>query len=89
MPHAVTPVPTPNPNAWRFTFAEPALGPTSRSYPDAASAKGVAWAEKLFEIPGVVSLFGVNDFLTVTKTKEATWEAVAPPVLDVLREADF
>lgn len=47
------------------------------------------WAERIFGVPGVVSLFGVNDFLTVTKTNDATWEAVVPHVLDILREAEF
>jgi hypothetical protein len=89
MPHAVTPVPTPNPNAIRFTFAEPTLGTRSRTFPNADAARGVPWAERIFGVPGVVSLFGVNDFLTVTKTNDATWEAVVPHVLDILREAEF
>lgn len=89
MTHAVTPAPTPNPNAMRFTFAAPVLGSASHNYPNVEAAKGVAWAEKIFGVPGVASLFGVNEFLTVTKTNEAAWETVVPHVLDILRDADL
>ena len=89
MPHAVTPQPTPNPNALRFQFESAVLGPKSRSFATADDANGTPWAESLFAIPGVVSLFGVNDFLTVTKDRDATWPAITPHVLDVLRNAEF
>ncbi|MHC5012060.1 MAG: NifU N-terminal domain-containing protein, partial [Planctomycetota bacterium] len=71
MARDVTPTPTPNPNAIRFGLGPDALGPQSRSYANAEAAAGVAWAEALFALPGVQSLFGVNDFLTVTKDPDA------------------
>ena len=89
MPHTVTPQPTPNPNALRFQLDSPALGAKSRSFANPDDANGVEWAERLFAIPGVVSLFGVNDFLTVTKERDAEWPAITPHVLDVLRNAEF
>ncbi len=89
MPHEITPQPTPNPNALRFQFDSAVLGTKSRSFANADDANGTPWAERLFAIPGVESLFGVNDFLTVTKSRDAEWPAITPHVLDVLRTAEF
>lgn len=89
MPRTVTPEPTPNPNATRFSLGEDALGGASRSFADPAAAAGTPWAEKLFEIGGVVSLFGVKDFVTVTKEAHTGWEAIVPHVIEVLETAEF
>ncbi len=88
MPRAVTPTPTPNPNAMRFSFGEAALD-KSHSYAGADAAASTPWARRLFEIPGVLSLFAVNDFVTVTKDAHARWEAIIPHVVDVLQNATF
>jgi len=88
MPRAVTPTPTPNPNAMRFSLGESALS-ASHSYAGAEAAANTPWARRLFEIPGVLSLFAVNDFVTVTKDVHAGWEAIVPHVVEVLQNAAF
>jgi hypothetical protein len=85
----VTPEPTPNPNATRFSLGEDALGGASISFANAEAAAGTPWAEQLFEIAGVVSLFGVKDFVTVTKEPHTGWEAIVPHVVEVLENAAF
>ena len=89
MPRAITPEPTPNPNALRFSLGESLLGESSLSFAGAEDAAGTAWAEALFSIPGVESLFGVGNFVTVTKTTTAKWEAIVPHVVSVLQDAAF
>lgn len=89
MPRVVTPEPTPNPNALRFALGEQAVGTASRSFPSAEAAAAVPWARRLFEIPGVVGLFAVNDFVTVTKDSQAAWEAIVPHVVAALQDATF
>ena len=89
MPRTVTPEPTPNPNATRFSLGEDVLGAASRSFADREAAAGTPWAEKLFEISGVVSLFAVKDFVTVTKEPHTGWEAIVPHVVETLETADF
>jgi hypothetical protein len=37
----------------------------------------------VFSAPGVVSLFGVNDFVTVTRSSEADWA----PIIAAVQEA--
>ena len=88
MTRAVTPTPTPNPNAMRFSLGESALT-ASHAYASAEAAAGTPWAHRLFEIPGVVSLFAVNDFVTVTKEVHAGWEVIVPHVVEVLQSATF
>ncbi len=80
----VRPEPTPNPNAMRFALSASVLGDRPRSFVTADSARGTAWAERLLAIPGVVSLFGLRDFLTVTKTPAASWGDIVPKASQIL-----
>ena len=42
-------------------------------------------AKALIEIDGVASIFGVNDFVTVTKDGGASWSTVIPAVTAALK----
>jgi hypothetical protein len=84
VPLDVRPEPTPNPNAVRFALSAPVLGDRPRTIANAAAAKGTPWAERLFDVPGVVSLFGLKDFLTVTKAPAASWDAIVGPAVRIL-----
>jgi len=84
MPLTVRPEPTPNPNAVRFALSAPVLGDKPRSFASAAAAQGTPWAVRLFAIPGVVSLFGMKDFLTITKAPDAAWDEILESATAVL-----
>ena len=71
---------TPNPNAMKFTCTIPVIAGSSRSFTRAAAAADNPLARALFEIPGVVGVFAVNDFVTVTRAPEVGWDALAPAV---------
>ena len=89
MTRAVTPTPTPNPNAMRFSLGEsrPDREPRLRRAPRPPPGRpGPAASSRS---PGVVSLFAVNDFVTVTKDTHAGWEAIVPHVVEVLQSATF
>ena len=83
----VRPEPTPNPNALRFALSAPVLGDRPRSFNKAEAAVGTPWAERLFALPGVVSLFGMRDFLTITKAPSADWNAIVPTAVEVLSKS--
>ena len=76
-----TPSPSPNPNALRFgldvTLAD------SMNVPSADAAKGNSFAEAVFAAPGVASIFGVNDFVTITRKPGADWD----PIIAAVQEA--
>ena len=79
--------PTPNPNAGKFVVSEKvtAVG-TSRSFYDADEARADPVARALMRLPGVRSVFMVDDFVTVTKTPVARWDDLAPRVEEAIRE---
>ena len=44
--------------------------------------EGSAFGDALLAIPGVASIFGVVDFVTVTRTSGAEWDAIVPAVVE-------
>ena len=76
---------TPNPNAAKFTLNR-VVATQGRTYRDAAGADA-EWAKQLLGIPGVTQAFAIHNFISVTKTAEADWDAIGPQVEHVLRRA--
>jgi len=88
---------TPNPNAAKFmlnrtvaaqgvTYRLPAPSAGGAQAGDAASA-GSPWAEALLRIAGVTQVFALHNFISVTKTPEASWDVIVPQVERTLQEA--
>jgi hypothetical protein len=76
---SAVPSPTPNPNAMKFTL-DTTL-PESFNATSAGAAAGNPFAEELFAVDGVVSVFGVNDFVTISRTPGAEWDPIVAAVL--------
>ena len=74
---SITPERTPNPNALKFSVGVEVGGP--RSYVH-ANAGDDPLAERLLAIDGIASVFMTADFVTVSKSAEADWAEIAPPV---------
>lgn len=64
---------TPNPNAIKFILNEQLLQKTGRNYKSASEADNDPFAKGIFEIPGVVSVFYMDRFVTIEKTNETVW----------------
>ena len=78
---------TPNPNAVKLILDRHiAAQPTS--FLQGSSAQDHPVACKLFEIPGVSSVFMLGDFVTINKSSEARWADITPKVKKVLKQAD-
>jgi hypothetical protein len=73
-----TPTPSPNPNALKFELD--ITLPETISFSSAADAAGNPFAEAVFAAPGVASIFGVNDFVTVNRSPDADWEPIIAAV---------
>jgi len=77
--------PTPNPNAGKFILNRKVVdGTSSVSYYNAEDAADDALGAALFELEGVISLFMVDDFVTVTKSSAASWDKLVPEVQVVI-----
>ena len=75
---SASPSPSPNPNALRFQLDTRLDGTLSCG--SEAEAAGNPFAEEVFAVPGVASIFGVNDFVTVTRRPGAEWEPIVAAV---------
>lgn len=73
-----SPAPTPNPNAMRFQL-DTTL-PATINFKTAADAADNPFAKAVFEADGVAAVFGVNDFVTITRAPEASWDAIVDAV---------
>ena len=73
-----TPSPTPNPDATRYQLD--VTLPDMINVRSAEEAAGNPFAEAVFSAGGVASLFGTNDFVTVTRQAGADWEPITAAV---------
>jgi Scaffold protein Nfu/NifU N terminal. len=73
-----TPSSTPNPDATKFTLDSRLEAMFNAS--SAAEAAGIPFAAAVFAAGGVASVFGVNDFVTVTRQPGADWGPIIAAV---------
>jgi Scaffold protein Nfu/NifU N terminal len=78
-----TPSTTPNPNAMKFTLDRTLPEMFDVASPEAATT---AFQRAVFAVPGVAGLFGVNDFVTVTRQPDAEWEPIVTAVVAAAAE---
>ena len=74
---------TPNPDAMKFTLdvTLPAMINVS-SAADAATP----FEREVLAVPGVANLFGVNDFVTVTRVPGTDWDSILDAVHAAVKE---
>lgn len=76
---------TPNPNALKFTVGQDVGGPTTVV---AGQESDDPTAQALVDLPGVTSVFMTADFVTLTRSPDGDWEAIAMAAKEIL-EAQF
>jgi Scaffold protein Nfu/NifU N terminal len=76
----VRPMPTPNPNAMKFTLDISLPGRLAADHGDDTED---AFTNAVLANDGVASVFGVNDFVTVTRVDGADWD----PIVRTVEEA--
>ena len=82
---SVTPEQTPNPNAMKFTVDRKVAEKGSFSLNSANEAAASPLGKAIFALPGVVSIFGVNNFITVTKDDGTPWDRLLGPIAEALQ----
>ncbi len=83
----VDPQETPNPNAMKFVLSIPVAETGSFSFTKEDADINHAIAAAVIALDGVVSTFGVNDFLTVSKEPSVSWGDLMPAVVDAIKNS--
>ncbi|HEU4798840.1 MAG TPA: NifU N-terminal domain-containing protein, partial [bacterium] len=89
-PRGMSPVeiqvqPTPNINALKFVLDRRLTEGKSQTFRSADEAASAPLARALLGIPGVIQVFFLNDFITVTRKPESPWEKIADQVEATIR----
>jgi NFU1 iron-sulfur cluster scaffold homolog, mitochondrial len=77
---------TPNPATLKFLPGREVLGNATADFASAEAAERSPLAASLFLLPGVARAFLGADFITITKTEDASWQALKPQVLGAIME---
>jgi len=77
---------TPNPATLKFLPGRDVMGDGTADFAGPDTAARSPLATVLFGLPGVARVFLGGDFITVTKSDIADWQALRPQVLGVIME---
>lgn len=75
---------TPNPNSIKFMPGKEVLGNKSLHFISKEEAVNSPIALRLFDIEGVESIFLGNDFITVSKNENTSWDLLKPYIIEVI-----
>ncbi|MBI3997384.1 MAG: NifU N-terminal domain-containing protein [Armatimonadetes bacterium] len=78
--------PTPNVNALKFVLNRRLTEGRSQTFRSADDAAAHPLASRLLAIPGIVQVFLLNDFVTVTRDPGRAWEEIAGAIETAIRE---
>ena len=79
---------TPNPQALKFVLNERLLNFETRQLHNKQEAENDPFAKGIFEIEGVVSVFYMDKFVTIEKSKEANWGQIQRPFINFIKSFD-
>ncbi|MEJ5351015.1 MAG: NifU family protein [Melioribacteraceae bacterium] len=79
---------TPNPQALKFILNEKLLQKEARNFNSKEEAQNDPLAKGIFEIPGVVSVFYMDKFITIEKDPKVQWGQIQRPFVDFIKKFD-
>jgi len=79
---------TPNPNAVKFILREPVTNGVGRQFASDDQAQSDPLAKSLFDIGNVVSVFYMDNMITVEKEDAADWDELLPTLAVPIRAAE-
>ncbi|KAG6765099.1 hypothetical protein POTOM_029113 [Populus tomentosa] len=77
---------TPNPLSLMFHPGKPIMDVGSADFPNARSAMNSPLAKSIYEIDGITRVFFGADFVTVTKSDDASWEFLEPEIFAAIMD---
>jgi Fe-S cluster biogenesis protein NfuA len=79
---------TPNPQALKFILNEKLLDKETRNFQSKEEAANDPLAKGIFDIPGVVSVFYMNKFITIEKEAKVAWGQIQRPFVEFIKTFD-
>src|SRR6266705_6475392 len=79
---------TPNPNAVKFILRESVSNGVARQFASADQAQGDPLSKSLFDVGNVVSIFYMDNMVTVEKEDAADWDELLPALAAPIRAAE-
>ncbi len=79
---------TPNPQALKFILSERILKKETRNFKNISEAQNDPLAKGIFEIPGVVSVFYMDKFVTIEKEPSVAWGQIQKPFVEFIAGFD-
>jgi Fe-S cluster biogenesis protein NfuA len=79
---------TPNPQALKFVINEKLLNRETRNFKTKEEAQSDPLAKGIFEIPGVVSAFYMDKFITIEKEASVAWGQIQRPFVEFIKNFD-
>ncbi|KAK8643292.1 hypothetical protein V6N13_012595 [Hibiscus sabdariffa] len=77
---------TPNPSSLMFYPGKAVMEVGSADFPNARSAMNSPLAKALYEIDGITRVFFGSDFITVTKSDDASWDLLKTEIFAAIME---
>lgn len=77
---------TPNPLSLMFYPGKPVMEVGSADFPNARTAMNSPLAKALYGIDGVTRVFFGSDFVTVTKSDDASWDFLKPEIFAAIMD---
>ncbi|KAJ9159796.1 hypothetical protein P3X46_025269 [Hevea brasiliensis] len=77
---------TPNPSSLMFYPGKPVMEVGSADFPNARSAMNSPLAKALYGIDGISRVFFGSDFVTVTKSDDASWDFLKPEIFAAIMD---
>src|SRR5258706_520872 len=79
---------TPNPNAVKFILRESVTHGVAREFGSADQARSDSLAKSLFDVGNVVSVFYMDNMITVEKEARVDWDELLPTLAVPIRAAE-
>lgn len=79
---------TPNPQALKFVINEKLLNRETRNFKSKEEAQSDPLAKGIFDIPGVVSVFYMDKFITIEKEASVAWGQIQRPFVELIKNFD-
>lgn len=81
----VTPEPTPNPAAIKFTLDRPSTEGRSQTFREGSDPDSSPLGARIFALGGVTNVFLTANFISVTKDATREWGELIPAVTEAIQ----